>query len=258
MLLAIDIGNSNITVGLFKKDDVNSAPDITWRLATDTSKITDDYSIAINQLMIHKGVDICDISAISICSVVPPLTTVFVELCERFFSIKPLVVTSEMNTGINILYDNPSDVGTDRIVDSAAALRLYGGPVVIVDMGTAIVFDAITKNGDYLGGAIAPGIAIAADALFHSTSQLRRVELVAPRTAIGTNTVHAIQSGLMLGYSDLIKGMVKRFEAELGGNAKIIGTGGLSRIMATEVKIFDIVNIDLTLQGLHLIYNFNS
>ena len=125
-------------------------------------------------------------------------------------------------------------------------------------MGTAIVFDAITKNGDYLGGAIAPGIAIAADALFHSTSQLRRVELVAPRTAIGTNTVHAIQSGLMLGYSDLIKGMVKRFEAELGGNAKIIGTGGLSRIMANEVKIFDIVNIDLTLQGLHLIYNFNS
>ena len=191
------------------------------------------------------------------CSVVPPLTPIFVELSETYFKAQPLVVSAGTRTGIRILYDNPRDVGADRIVDAAAALKLYGGPVIVVDVGTATVFDAVTKNGDYLGGAIAPGMAIAGDALFHSTSQLRRVELVAPDTAIGKNTVHAIQSGIVLGYADLIKGMVARFDEELGGGSKVVATGGLSAIIQKEAGVFDAVNPDLTLVGLQYVYTLN-
>ena len=155
-------------------------------------------------------------------------------------------------------YDSPRDVGADRIVDAAAALSLYGGPAVIVDIGTATVFDAVTDNGDYLGGAIAPGIQIAADSLFHTTAQLRRVELTAPATAIGKNTVHALQSGLVLGYAELVKGMIRRFDEELGGNAKIIATGGLAGVVVDEVGMFDAVDPNLTLTGLRLIHEINS
>ena len=253
MLLAFDIGNTNITLGLFQGESIFA----TWRMSTDAAKMPDEYSVLLHQLLALKGLTASQIDAVAICSVVPPLTPVFLELCKSYFEVEPLVVGTGTKTGIRILYDNPRDVGADRIVDAAAALNIYGGPVIIVDIGTATVFDAVTEDGNYLGGAIAPGMAIAADALFHSTSQLRRIELVSPETAIGKNTVHAMQSGLVLGYSDLVKGMVARFDRELGGGAKVVATGGLAHILEKESGVFDAVDPNLTLTGLRLIHEMN-
>ncbi len=249
MLLAIDIGNTNITLGVFDGDALSA----TWRLSTERSKTSDEYSATLMQMLQLRDMAAQHIDAVALCSVVPPLTPTFVDLCKTHFGVEPLVVGAGTKTGIRILYDNPRDVGADRIVDAAAALRLYGGPVIVVDIGTATVFDAVTANGDYLGGAIAPGMVIASDALFSSTSQLRRVELVAPETAIGRNTIHAIQSGVVLGYADLVRGMVARFDAELGGGAKVVATGGLAHILEAEAGVFDDINPDLTLMGLMLI-----
>jgi len=253
MLLAFDIGNTNITLGLFQGESIFA----TWRMSTDAARMPDEYSVLLHQLLALKGLTASQIDAVAICSVVPPLTPVFLELCKSYFEVEPLVVGTGTKTGIRILYDNPRDVGADRIVDAAAALNIYGGPVIIVDIGTATVFDAVTEDGNYLGGAIAPGMAIAADALFHSTSQLRRIELVSPETAIGKNTVHAMQSGLVLGYSDLVKGMVARFDRELGGGAKVVATGGLAHILEKESGVFDAVDPNLTLTGLRLIHEMN-
>ena len=249
MLLAIDIGNTNITLGVFDGDALSA----TWRLSTERSKTSDEYSATLMQMLQLRDMAAPQIDAVALCSVVPPLTPTFVDLCKTHFGVEPLVVGAGTKTGVRILYDNPRDVGADRIVDAAAALRLYGGPVIVVDIGTATVFDAVTANGDYLGGAIAPGMVIASDALFSSTSQLRRVELVAPATAIGRNTIHAIQSGVVLGYADLVRGMVARFDAELGGGAKVVATGGLAHILESEAGVFDDINPDLTLMGLMLI-----
>ena len=249
MLLAIDIGNTNITLGVFDGDALSA----TWRLSTERSKTSDEYSATLMQMLQLRDMAAQQIDAVALCSVVPPLTPTFVDLCKTHFGVEPLVVGAGTKTGVRILYDNPRDVGADRIVDAAAALRLYGGPVIVVDIGTATVFDAVTANGDYLGGAIAPGMVIASDALFSSTSQLRRVELVAPVTAIGRNTIHAIQSGVVLGYADLVRGMVARFNSELGGGAKVIATGGLAHILEAEAGVFDDINPDLTLMGLMLI-----
>ena len=251
MLLAIDIGNTNITLGVFDDERIVA----TWRLSTDRSKMPDEYSIMLTQLLHLRDMTARDIDSVALCSVVPPLTPTFVDLCTQYFGVEPLVVAAGTRTGVRILYDNPRDVGADRIVDAAAALKLYGGPVIVVDIGTATVFDAVTASGDYLGGAIAPGMAIAADALFSSTSQLRRVELVSPDTPIGRNTIHAIQSGVVLGYADLVRGMVARFDHQLGGGAKVVATGGLAHIIESEAGVFDEVNPDLTLTGLRLIHD---
>ncbi|MDA1349574.1 MAG: type III pantothenate kinase [Chloroflexi bacterium] len=254
MLLAVDIGNTNITLGVFKDDELAAK----WRIATDPARLTDEYALMVNQLLPYKGLSPDEVSAVSICSVVPPLTPTFVELCRTYFQVEPLVVGAGTRTGIRVLYDNPRDVGADRIVDAVAALKLYGGPAIVVDIGTAMVFDAISKDGEYLGGAIAPGISIAADALFHSTSLLRRVDLTRPPDAIGKNTIHAIQSGLVLGSADMIKGMVGRFDKELGGGSKVIGTGGLVGLLEAEANVFDVVNEDLTLTGLKLVHDMNQ
>ena len=159
---------------------------------------------------------------------------------------------------MKVLYDSPRDVGADRVADAAAALKLYGGPVIIVDFGTATVFDAVSGDAEYIGGAIAPGITVAADALFHSTSQLRRVELERPASAIGRNTIHAMQSGLVLGYADMVKGMVARFDEELGGGCKVVATGGLASLIEQEATVFDAVNPELTLTGLRIIHELNT
>jgi len=217
----------------------------------------DEYGLMLTNLLPFKGVAPQDVDAVSICSVVPPLTPTFVTLCKDFFMVEPFVVGAGTKTGIRILYDNPRDVGADRIVDAVAALNLYGGPAIIVDLGTATVFDAVTKSGDYLGGAIAPGMSVAADALFQITSQLRRVELVTPPQAIGRNTVNALQSGLVLGYTDLVKGMIARFDSELGGGSNVIATGGLAYVVEKEVGTFDAINPELTLVGLRLVYEMN-
>ncbi|MCH7801323.1 MAG: type III pantothenate kinase [Chloroflexi bacterium] len=254
MLLAIDIGNTNVTIGAFDGDVLKA----TFRLTTDTKRMPDEYALAVSQLLPLRGVSIESVDAIALCSVVPPLTPSFIQLCRDYFDTEPLEIGTGTKTGIRVKYDSPRDVGADRIVDAAAALALYGGPAIVVDIGTATVFDAVTKTGDYLGGAIAPGIQIAADSLFHTTAQLRRVELKAPPTAIGRNTVHALQSGLVLGYSELVKGMVRRFNEELGGDSTVIATGGLAGVVANEVGIFDAVDPNLTLTGLRLIHEMNS
>ena len=255
MLLTIDIGNTNITLGVFQEVDLVA----TWRLSTTPQRMADEYGLNVINLLSLEGIPSKQIDAVAICSVVPPLTQVFTELCNRYFNNEPLVVGAGIRTGIKILYDNPRDVGADRIVDAASAFQLYGGPCIIVDCGTATVLDAVSDKAEYLGGAIAPGLRLSAETLFSNTSQLRRVELEAPRTVIGKNTTHALQSGLILGNVDLIEGMVKRFKAELNSNVvKVIGTGGQSPLIAEESDVFDFVNLDLTLIGLRLIYGMNN
>lgn len=254
MLLAIDIGNTNIVLGVFRKERLEA----TWRIATDTRRMPDEYALAISSLLPMKGIAREEITDAALCSVVPPLTPVFEELCKKLFGMAPLVVGTGVKTGVRILYDNPRDVGADRVVDAAGAFRRYGGPAIVVDFGTATVFDAISKDGEYLGGAISPGVNVAAESLFLTTSQLRRVELVRPKTAIGKNTVHAMQSGLVLGYVGLVEGMVRRFKAELGGQAKVVATGGLAGLIAKETDVLDVVDPDLTLFGLRCIYDLNK
>ena len=254
MLLTLDIGNTNITMGVFEGDTLKA----TWRIATDLQRLPDEYGLMLSQLLPLKGLSPNKIEAVALCSVVPPLTPTFEELCQTYFDVSPLVAGAGTKTGIRVHYDTPRDVGADRIVDVTAALELYGGPAIIVDFGTATVFDAVSKGGEYLGGAIAPGMAVSADALFHSTAQLRRVELQRPPNVIGKNTVHAIQSGLVLGYTEMVKGMVSRFDRELGGDSKVIATGGLAGVVEKELDLFDAVDPDLTLTGLRLIYEMNN
>ena len=254
MLLCIDIGNTTITMGVFEGSGLIT----TLRVATDARRQADEYGLLLTSLLRLKGVEPSQITAACICSVVPPLTVVLEEVCQSSFDLKPLTVSVGTRTGLQILYDSPRDVGTDRIVDAVAAKELYGTPLIVVDLGTATVFDAVNRAGEYLGGAIAPGINLAAESLFLNTSQLRRVELVAPKTAIGQNTTAALQSGLVLGYTGLVTTMVARFKNELGQDAKVIGTGGLVGVIAKETGVFDAVNLDLTLVGLRLIYEMNQ
>ena len=253
MLLVLDIGNTNVTLGVFDGSALKS----TWRLATDARRMPDEYGFFMANIMSYRGVQPSDITGACICSVVPPLIPTFEEVCRNYFAVQPLTVSAGVKTGISIQYDSPRDVGTDRVADAVAALKLYGGPVIVVDFGTATVFDAVSADGKYLGGALAPGINLSADALYQSTSQLRRVELVPPATAIGKNTVAAMQSGLIFGYIGLVEGMVARFKNELGPEAKVIATGGLAELMARETTVFDAVNPDLTLLGLRMIYDLN-
>ena len=254
MLLAIDIGNTNITLGVFQGDELT----FTWRLATDARQMPDEYGLAIVNLLSLKGLSPDGIDAIALCSVVPPLTQVFEELCHSYFSHQPLVVGAGVRTGIKIQYDNPRDVGADRIVDATAAYRLYGGPLIIVDFGTATVIDAVSANAEYLGGALAPGLTMGAEAMVTNTSILRRIEMVAPSSPIGKNTSHAMQAGLVLGHVDMVEGMVRRFKEELGEEAKVIATGGLAPLLADQTTVFDAVNQELTLIGLRMIYEMNT
>ena len=188
----------------------------------------------------------------------PPLTATFEEMFGRYFSISPLVVAAGIKTGVRIRMDNPKEVGADRIVDAVAAHHLYGGPVIVVDLGTATTFDTISQEGDYLGGAIAPGLSTAAESLFRQTAVLPRVELVRPSHVIGTNTTDAMKSGIIFGYVALVEGMVARFQRELGQKTKVVATGGLAKLIARETKVIDEVNPDLTLIGLRLIYQMNK
>ena len=254
MLIAIDIGNTNITIGLFLDSDLIS----TWRFSTDSRKTSDEYGLLLQQVMSSNNLNADEIDSAAICSVVPPLTPTFELLCQRYLKVQPLTVMAETKTGIKILYDSPRDVGADRIVDAAAALHIYGGPCIVVDLGTATVFDAVNEHAEYLGGAIAPGMIVSADSLYRATSQLRRVELNAPEKVIGTNTTHSIQSGLVFGYSELIKGMIVRFKKEIGTNATVIATGGQADIVKDQVGEFNHIDPDLTLKGLRIVHSLNS
>lgn len=255
MLLTIDIGNTNITFGVYSR---SQELEYHWRIKTDRGRMADEYGIIMLGLMRHEGLKFRHIRGVAMASVVPPLTQVFVEMVEKFVKQKPLVVEAGVKTGVQIRYDSPRDVGADRIVDAAAVYKFYGGPACIVDFGTATTFDAISAKGEYLGGAIAPGIGIAAEALFSQTSKLPRVDLVRPPAAIGSNTVHAIQSGMIFGYVGIVEGMVARFRTELGPDMRVIGTGGLAETIARETNVIEIVNPWLTLEGLRLIWDMNQ
>ncbi len=253
MLLAVDIGNTNITLGVFEGEQLRA----TWRMAASVNQMADEYAALLLNLLPHRGLDTSDIKEVALCSVVPPLIATFDELFQRYFHISPLVVGAGVKTGVRIRMDNPREVGADRIVNAAAAHHLYGGPIIITDLGTATTFDTISKEGDYLGGAIAPGIVTATEALFARAAMLPRVELVHPKQAIGTNTITAMQSGIIFGYVGLIEGIVARIQQELGEKAKVVATGGYAELIAKETKVIDIVNPDLTLIGLRLIYLMN-
>lgn len=254
MLLAIDIGNTNIAFGVFDGETLRA----TWSVATDINKTADEYAVLLLNLLPREGLALSDIDHVGIACVVPPLLTIFEELSQRYFKIPPLIVGPGVKTGVSICTDNPREVGADRVVNTAAAHHLYGGPLIVIDFGTATTLDAVSKEGDYLGGAIAPGIGIAAEALFERASKLPRVELIPPEHAIGKNTVTTMQSGIIFGYVGLIEGLVTRIKQELGGEAYVVATGGLAEVIATETKVIDTVDMHLTLIGLRLIHELNQ
>jgi type III pantothenate kinase len=254
MLLALDVGNTNIALGLYDGDQ----PGPRWRLATDHARMPDEYGILMIHLLQHAGIPSRDIHAIAMASVVPPLTSTLVQACRNYLGNTPLVVDIGIKTGVRLRVEDPRQVGADRVVDAAAVHKLYGGPACIVDFGTATTFDAVSAEGDYIGGAIAPGIAIAAEALFQSAAKLPKVDLRRPPAAIGRNTVHSIQSGLIFGYVGLVEGMVARFASELGSNMKVVGTGWLAELIARETKVIGIVAPWLTLDGLKIIHDLNK
>jgi type III pantothenate kinase len=254
MRLCIDIGNTNITFGLYEGETLGPR----WRIRTIHEKMPDEYGILLDQLFRHRGYRPEQVSGIAVASVVPPLTPVFVQVCRDYLGQTPLVVDTGVRTGVRIRYDDPRQVGADRVVDAAAVQALYGVPACVVDFGTATTFDAVSADGDYLGGAIAPGIGIAAQALFERTAKLPRVELARPPSAIGRNTAHSIQSGLLFGYVGLVEGMVARFEAELGPETRVVATGGLAEIIARETEVIHVVDPWLTLHGLRIVYELNQ
>jgi type III pantothenate kinase len=253
MLLCIDIGNTNITIGLYKNDKLGPR----WRLATTHERMPDEFGIQLIGLLAHKKVVLEHIDCAAIASVVPHLTERWVQVCENYLDCSPLNVDADTITGLKILIDNPQSVGADRIVDAVATYQNYGGPACIVDFGTATTFDAISDEGNYLGGAIAPGINIAADALAQRTAKLPRIDIAAPPNPIGRNTIHAMQSGLLYGYIELVEGMVKRFRKELGPEMKIVATGGLAELIAQHTDVLEIIDPWLTLDGLRIIYEQN-
>ena len=253
MLLTIDIGNTNITIGLFTDDILGPR----WRMATVRDRTSDEYGLQLLGFFDQAGVVKGSIKGVVIASVVPPLTRVFVQACQQYFQYDPLVVDAGVKTGVPIYYDDPRQVGADRVVNAAAARALYGCPACIVDFGTATTFDAISGQGEYLGGAISPGIEIAADALFSRAAKLPRVDLLRPPAAIGCNTQDSIQSGLLFGYVGLVEGMVARFGAELGPDMNVIGTGGLVKTVASECTVIEFVAPWLALEGLRIVWALN-
>jgi type III pantothenate kinase len=250
----MDVGNTNITVGIFDGDQLLA----TWRIATDVERLPDEYAVIILSLLQHQSIDAASVGEAVMACVVPDLEPVFEAVVQRCFKIAPLHVTTGVRTGLRIVYDSPREVGADRVADAVAAIKLYGPPLIVVDLGTATVFDAINADGDYLGGAIAPGLGIASEALFRRAAKLYRVELHRPDAAIGRNTVSAIQSGILFGYVGLVEGIVARMKEELGGSVKVIGTGGWAEIIARETEVIDEVDTQLTLTGLRLIHEMNK
>jgi len=253
MLLAIDIGNTNVDFGVFDKDKLVN----TWRMATEIRRTPDEYASTLINLLDYQALKVSDITDVTLLSVVPTMNAIFEELIIKYFKINPLFVGPGVKTGVRIRLDNPKEAGADRIVHAAAAHHLYGGPVIIVDLGTATTFDTVSKEGDYLGGAIAPGLGTAAEALFTRASQLYRIQLVPPKHAIGTNTVTAMQSGIIFGYVGVIEGIVNRIQKELPEKAKVIATGGNVNYIMGITNIFNEINPDLVLIGLKLIYEMN-
>ena len=253
MLLTIDIGNTNLTLGLYEGEQLGAH----WRLATDHNRMPDEYGLQFLGLLQNAGKTIKDIHGISLASVVPPLTGRVIQACREYLKQEPLVVDAGVKTGIKIRYEDPKTVGADRVCDAVAVLKLYGGPACVVDFGTATTFNAITKEGEYLGGAITVGVNLAAESLFTRAAKLPRIDLQRPPSVIGRNTIHAMQSGLLFGYVSMVEGMVVRFRAELGSEMKVIATGGMAEVIAKETQVVDFIAPWLTLDGLRMIWELN-
>lgn len=253
MLLTIDIGNTNLTLGLYEGETLGAH----WRLATDHNRMPDEYGLQFLGVLQNAGKTLNDITGISLASVVPPLTGRVIQACREYLKQEPLVVDAGVKTGIKVRYEDPKAVGADRICDAVAVMKLYGGPACVVDFGTATTFNAVTKDGEYLGGAITAGINLAAEALFTRAAKLPRIDLQVPPSVIGRNTTHAMQSGLLFGYVSMVEGMVARFRAELGNDMKVIATGGLAEVVAKETKVINVISPWLTLEGLRFIWELN-
>ncbi len=250
MLLVIDIGNTNVVLGVFEGPRLRAH----WRLATDTKSTSDEYGILLSNLLASADIDVRGITGAIVSCVVPPLTATFETVVEQYFHRRAMFVTSDTDTGLTIRYANPKEIGSDRLVNAAAAYHKYRRDLIIVDFGTATTFCAITKQGEYLGGVIAPGLGISAEALFARAAKLFKVELTKPKTVIGTDTAGSIQSGLLFGYAGLVDTLVRRIEQELGRTTYVIATGGLSSVIAPETTTIQKIEPLLTLEGLELLY----
>ncbi|MCS7011331.1 MAG: type III pantothenate kinase, partial [Anaerolineales bacterium] len=246
MLFVIDLGNTNLTIGLYEGERLLHH----WRLATDYARMPDEYGLQFLGLLTHAKQDVSSVIGVALSSVVPPLTGRVIQACREYLQREPFVVDAGIRTGIRIRYDDPRAVGADRVCDAVAVMRRYGGPACIIDFGTATTFNALTKEGDYLGGAITVGVNLAAEALFTRAAKLPRIDLQRPPSVIGRNTIHAMQSGLLFGYVSMVEGMVERFRYELGPEMKVVATGGLAEIVAKETKVIDYLDPWLTLDGL--------
>jgi len=254
MLLTIDIGNTNLTLGLYDGETLGPH----WRLATDHARMPDEYGLQFLGLLERANCGDDCLTGIVLASVVPNLTGRVVQACQIYLKREPLVVDTGVKTGIRIRYEDPRAVGADRVADAVAVMHLHGGPACVIDFGTATTFNAITVEGDDLGGAITAGVNLAAEALFTHAAKLRRIDLQRPPSVIGRNTEHAMQSGLLYGYVSMVEGMVARFRSELGSKMKVIATGGLAEIIAKETEVIDIISPWLTLDGLRIIWELNQ
>jgi len=253
MLLAVDIGNTNVAVGIFQEETLVEH----WKVRSDAEKTCDEYKVILRGLLRASHLEEAQIKGAILSSVVPPLTPVFQELCRGMFQIKPLTVGPGLKTGMPIMYENPLEVGADRVASAVASLERYGGPCIVVDFGTATTFDALSAQGEYLGGAIAPGVRISAEALYTKTAKLPRIEIVRPERAIGRTTVTSMQSGLYYGYIGLVSSLIQRFLDELGGEAAVVATGGFASLVHREVSSIGHYEPDLVLEGLRILYERN-
>lgn len=255
MMLAVDIGNTNIVLGVYRKRELLHH----FRLSTARQSTADEYGVLIHNLFHMSNISFKDVEGVIISSVVPPLVQVIVEMCVKYIGKDPLLVGPGIKTGLNLRYENPREVGADRIVNAVAAIEQYKCPLVVVDFGTATTFDCIDAGANYLGGAIVPGLGISTEALYQRASKLPRIELEKPKKVIGRNTVHAMQAGIIFGYAGQVEGIVRRIKQEMNAPVlKVIATGGLAPLIAGETECIDEVNPMLTLEGLRIIYDRNQ